>query len=234
LLDVKIIKAKKLNVSAEELENTLKGQVLRTVARSGKELHFHFDHDTLGLHLMLKGRLVVFEKLLPDYTVLALYFENANLAMTDFQGQATPTLNPEVKDAPDALADDMAADYLADILSKKKSSIKSVLLDQKMIRGIGNAYADEILWEAGIAPLSVANKIPKQKIQPLVAAIKNVLQDAERQILDSHPDIIAGEVRDFLQIHNAKKKTSPRGAAIKFEMVNGRKTYFTEEQELFE
>jgi formamidopyrimidine-DNA glycosylase len=53
------------------------------------------------------------------------------------------------------------------------------------------------------------------------------------EILKSHPDIISGEVRDFLKIHNAKKKESPKGAPIQFKLVNSRKTYYTEEQELF-
>ena len=107
-------------------------------------------------------------------------------------------------------------------------------MDQQVLRGIGNAYADEILWEAGISPFSVSNKIPAEKVKELAKAIKKVLKDAEKQIVKSHPDIITGEVRDFLKIHNAKKKESPTGAAIEHGTVNSRKTYYTKEQELYE
>jgi formamidopyrimidine-DNA glycosylase len=108
------------------------------------------------------------------------------------------------------------------------------LLDQNAIRGIGNAYADEILWDAGISPFSISNKIPDTKLKALAKSIKSVLQDAEKQISKSNPDIIGGEIRDFLKIHNSKKKESPTGAPIKFAMVSSRKTYYTDEQELFE
>src|SRR5204863_491979 len=103
--------------------------------------------------------------------------------------------------------------FLANAL-KSRSTIKNVLLDQKVIRGIGNAYADEILWDAGISPFSVGNKIPPAYIRALAKSIKKVLKNAEKQIRKHHPDIIAGEVRDFLFIHNAQKKESPGGVTI--------------------
>ena len=125
-------------------------------------------------------------------------------------------------------------DFLKEKLSKKRTNIKTFLLDQKNIRGIGNAYADEILWEAGIAPLSVCNKIPDAKIKELSKTIKSVLGDAIKQIKKTHPNIISGEVRDFLKIHNSKKKESPTGGKILNTTINSRITYYSEEQELFE
>lgn len=107
------------------------------------------------------------------------------------------------------------------------------MLDQKIMRGVGNAYADEILWHARISPFSISSKIPEAKLKNLAQSIKTVLENAEKSILKSNPDIINGEVRDFMDIHNSKKKHSPTGAAI---IVNeaSRKTYYTNEQELFE
>jgi formamidopyrimidine-DNA glycosylase len=61
-----------------------------------------------------------------------------------------------------------------------------------------------------------------------------VLHDAEKQILATHPDIISGEVRDFLKIHNARKKQSPTGGEIHNKIVSSRKTYYTDEQDLYE
>jgi formamidopyrimidine-DNA glycosylase len=106
-------------------------------------------------------------------------------------------------------------------------------MDQNKIRGIGNAYADEILWDANISPFSVCNKIPTKKVAALLQSIKRVLRQAEKQILKSHPDLISGEVRDFLVIHNAKKKESPSGSPILVKKVGARKTYYTEEQHLY-
>jgi len=153
--------------------------------------------------------------------------------LTDFQGQATPTVNPEPRDGIDALSKELNYNFLKRTLNKSKASIKNLLLDQHVIRGIGNAYADEILWEATISPFSVSNKIPDTKIKALTKAIKRVLQEAEKNILKSNPQIISGEIRDFLKIHNSKKRESPNGGEIKIHKAGARKTYYTEEQELF-
>jgi formamidopyrimidine-DNA glycosylase len=72
---------------------------------------------------------------------------------------------------------------LKERLAKSKAVVKSALLDQHIIRGIGNAYADEILWDAGISPFSISNKIPDAEIKALLKSIKSVLQRAEKSII---------------------------------------------------
>ena len=235
--DVNLVLSKKSNASEAELRKALLKQPLTEVYREGKELYFKFKKDdVLRLHLMLRGKLyLVPEDEKPKYTILEVVFnDDHKLVLTDFQKAATITLNPEPSDVPDAMGEDMDADFLKDMLKKKKAIIKNVLLDQHNIRGIGNAYADEILWEAKISPLAVSNKIPDAAIKRLAKAIKSVLKDAEKQILKKDPDIISGEVRDFLSIHNSKKTHSPTGGEIISITVNSRVTYYTEEQEMFE
>jgi formamidopyrimidine-DNA glycosylase len=228
-------KHKKLNVTVKELKAALEGQELSHVKRVGKELHFEFaGQQVLGLHLMLHGQFHTFDgDNTNKFTIVELLFEGGKgLALTDYQGAATPTLNPEEKDVPDALAIDAA--YLKQKLSKKRSPVKTVLMDQKVLRGVGNAYADEILWHARISPFSPANKLPQQAVDTLIKAIKEVLHDAEKQIIKHKPDIISGEVRDFLKVHLPKQKQTETGAAIHQKDLGGRKTYYTDEQEVFE
>lgn len=231
------VQSKKTKDSAAAFRKALKGAKLEKVYREGKELRFKFDnHEILGMHLMLHGKLYFFEKENTNkHTVTELLFEDGTgLALTDFQGAANPSLNPEEKEAPDALSAELTAAYLEDQLKSKRTVIKKVLLDQHVIRGIGNAYADEILWDAALSPFSVCNKIPATKISALVHSIKKVLKDAEKQIRKEHPDIIAGEVRDFMKVHHSKQTHSPGGAEIMQKEIGGRKTYYTEEQELYE
>jgi formamidopyrimidine-DNA glycosylase len=206
------------------------------VYRDGKELHFRFNNgNVLALHLMLRGQLNIFEKKNEHkYSIIELLFsDDTGLALSDYQKAATPTLNPEKREAHDALSEEVNFKFLKQELQSTKSIIKKLLLDQHAIRGIGNAYADEILWDAGISPFSVCNKIPDAAIKKLAKSIKTVLKDAEKQILKKHPEIISGEVRDFLKIHNAKKTKSPTGRTIQFRVINSRKSYYTDEQELF-
>lgn len=228
---------KRLKTSEPELQKRLVGKIVKEVTREGKELYFHFrGGDTLALHLMLRGNLYYFDGDQHDkkYPIIEILFsDKTGLVMTDFQGQATPTLNPGEHEGIDALSKEVTFDLLKSKFEKSKATIKNLLLDQHFIRGIGNAYADEILWHARISPFSIANKIPDKYIRSLVKLIPKVLRDAEKKILKSNPDIITGEVRDFLLIHNAKKTESPSGAEIKMEVKGGRKTYFTAEQELF-
>ena len=237
LEEVNVINKTRLKVPETQLKKSLEGATLKKIYREGKELHLAFDNDeVLGLHLMLHGKLHLFTKKNEQKnTIIELRFnDDTGLALTDYQGAATPTLNPETKTAPDALSKEMDFNFLKEKLSKKRTNIKTFLLDQKNIRGIGNAYADEILWEAGISPFSICNKIPDAGIKTLTKSIKSVLEDAEKQILKTQPDIISGEVRGFLKIHNSKKKESPTGGKIHNKMVSSRITYYTDEQELFE
>ncbi|TWW01490.1 Fpg/Nei family DNA glycosylase [Chitinophaga pinensis] len=234
---VKLENTKKAKDSPAAFRKALEGEKLEKVYREGKELRFRFENDAiLGMHLMLHGKLYYFEEQNTNkHTIIELLFEDGKgLALTDFQGAAVPSLNPEVAEAPDALSKEFTLEFLKEQLAKKKTAIKKILLDQHVIRGIGNAYADEILWEAGISPFSIANKIPAAKVKALHHSIHEVLTTAEKQIRKEHPDIIAGEIRDFMKIHQPKKTHSPSGGAIEQKELNGRKTYYTDEQELFE
>jgi formamidopyrimidine-DNA glycosylase len=223
----------KLKVSISQLKKEIEGSKLKQVYREGKELHFEFSNgNILGMHLMLKGALHLEGN--QKNTIAEMHFNGDDvLALTDFQGAANIALNPVVKDSPDALSDEVNYKFLSEKLAKKRTNIKTFIMDQNIIRGIGNAYADEILWESKIHPESVCNKIPDDKIKALAKDIKSVLKDAEKQILKINPDIISGEERSFLKIHNSKKKEGPAGAKIHNKMLSSRITYYTDEQELY-
>lgn len=236
LKDVYVAVTNKLNASVEELHQALVSHELEKVVREGKELRVIFKGDnSLGLHLMLHGQLFLYDdkKDAPKFPIITLEFaDGTHLTMTDWQKAATPKLNPEPSPVPDAL--DLEEKYLEQTLSKKKTPVKTVLMDQKIVRGIGNAYADEILWHARLSPFSISNKIPAAKVKALLKSIKEVLEEAEKQILKTNPDIISGEVRDFMVVHQPRKKETPNGVPILQKDLSSRKTYYTEEQELFE
>jgi formamidopyrimidine-DNA glycosylase len=236
LKEITVTESKKLNVSEKELKDILEGHELEKIERAGKELHARFKGGhSLGLHLMLHGGLFLYKdgEEEPKFRIITLKFDDgSSLSLTDFQKAATPTLDPKESDVPDALA--VTTKYLSDKFTKTKTPVKTVLMDQKVLRGIGNAYADEILWHAKISPFSASNKLPLGVVERLAASIKSVLEDAEKEILKANPDIISGEVRDFLVVHQPRKKTTPQGHTIHQREVGSRKTYYTDEQELFD
>jgi formamidopyrimidine-DNA glycosylase len=76
------------------------------------------------------------------------------------------------------LSDGFNAAYLARAFEGKKTPIKAALLDQRIIAGLGNIYVCEALFRAGISPKRLAGSVKRERIGPLVAAIKKVLKDA--------------------------------------------------------
>lgn len=235
LKEIKVSGKAKLNVTKRKLTQLLKGQKLSNVFREGKMLYFYFGNkNILALHMMLRGKLYRVEDGKPaPYTLFELIFEgDKRIGLADYQGNAHAILNPEETEVPDALDKQVNQKFWQEKL-QSRAGIKNILLDQHIVRGIGNAYADEILWESGISPFSTANKIPPAAIKRLAKAIPKVLKHAVKQIRKESPKIIGGEIRDFLQVHNAKRKKSPGGAPIKVATKGGRKTYYTNEQQLF-
>lgn len=235
LKTVEVTVAKKLNVTVKELKDCLQGSKLELVQREGKTLEFHFSNgNILGLHLMLRGELTLIDKENPNpkFEILRFDFgQHGAFAVIDFLKQAKPTLNPKPVNVPDALA--IGQEDFLTMLSKKSVPIKTLLMDQKKIRGIGNSYADEILWQARISPFSITSVIPEKKVVVIYDTIKQVLNDAIDTITELNGTELRGELKDVLQIHASHLDKSPTGKPIKSEKLNGRTTYFTDEQKLY-
>lgn len=229
----------KVNATAAELSDALAGGELSAVQRAGKQVAFRFGNGSvLRVHLMLTGGFLLtdvagLERL--RYPVLSITFSDGSaLAVTDEKGWASVTLNPGAeKDAPDAL--ELTEEQLQQLCSKKpRTLIKPLLLDQGLVGGIGNAYADEILWAAGISPKSPAGKLPPEAVRTLATAIPQVLKDAIAELRQRHPEMVSGEYREFLKVHRPELKTSPTGARIIKENIQSKRTYYTDEQRLYQ
>jgi len=235
LQQVKIVNGQKLKDKPSEFTKALDGKTLKKIYRSGKEMRFEFTGGTLlGLHLMLTGDIFVFEKKNEHHSTIAeLHFKDGTgLALTDRMRNAFIKLDPVDKDGVDALSPQLNFKYLQ-AACKRKTGIKKLLTDQNIIRGIGNSYSDEILWQARINPYSVASAIPEEKIKELVVLIKKVLKKETEQIYKHFPGKVNVEVKSFLQIHTKEKTKSPTGATIIIDQKGMMKTYYTKEQVLY-
>lgn len=233
ITNVIVVNGKKITDSPEELTKRLCGKVLTDVYRSGKEFRFILaDGTVMGMHLMLTGDLYPFEhKNENKFTVVEIHFEDGSgLALTDFMKNAHIKLDPVDKDGIDALSPKLDAKFLKTIF-QRKGTVKNILLDQNIIRGIGNGYSDDILWVGRVSPYSTASAIPDKKIKDIAKAIKKVLTEATAKIHEAHPGLITGEAKEFLLVH--RQKESPTGHPVKIEKSGSRKTYYTDEQELY-
>jgi formamidopyrimidine-DNA glycosylase len=100
---------------------------------------------------------------------------------------------------PDALS--LTLDGLRDVLAGNAGRIKTVITDQKVIAGIGNAYSDEILHVAKLSPFATANKLSEAQLAALHDAMLSVLTDAVTRSVGQQAATLKGEKRSGLRVH---------------------------------
>ncbi len=225
-----------INVAIGTLNEYLVGHELKKVWREGFSLWFQFkNYAVLEINLSASAE---FQMILQNQEgtagLLALNFSGGQiLSVKDSQKLSRFNLNPEPLAIPDVLSKEMSIDYLMNLFAETEQEIKSLLIDQRVIRGIDPAYADEILWFANISPFSIVSRIPKAEVKVLHKTIRYVLQDAIKQArkLDLLND--RQKAPDVLMIHHARKKYSPTGKVIQMKSAHNITTYYTEEQILY-
>lgn len=214
-------------------------QTLVDIQRIGKELFFEFaDQKSFAVHLMLNGMFHLCpasdQAAAVKSPIARFQFHRQTLVVSDPKRLCKIRFMPKVTPVPDALSPEFTLDYLKERLTRNPLlNIKAFLIDQKMVKGIGNAYADEILWASRISPLSRSGNLPPEAVTELYTRIQTVLHEAIISIRQKAPEIIRGEIRDFLNVHNPRRQTSPTGQPIRVQKVASKTTYFTEEQILY-
>ena len=100
---------------------------------------------------------------------------------------------------PDALA--LSRDELAELLAGHTQRIKTLIVDQQVVAGIGNAYSDEILHTARLSPYAVAGRLKPEQVDALHAALRAVLTDAVARSVGQGAARLKGEKRSGLRVH---------------------------------
>jgi formamidopyrimidine-DNA glycosylase len=166
----------------------LLGTTLVRVERRGKFLLLVFGELSAVLHLGMSGRLLVVAPGAPlqPHTHLTLHFEGAELHFQDPRRFGRAEVWPTARLAevpalaglgPDALAEGVEEVLLA-AAARTRAPIRSVLLDQRVVAGLGNIYATEALARAGIRPTRPAGGLAARRLRSLAAAIRSVLEEA--------------------------------------------------------
>jgi formamidopyrimidine-DNA glycosylase len=237
ITDVRVWRTRHRNFKNQEIKEALVSRRLAAVRREGKQVHFHVEGgQTLAVHLMLCGEFsLTSEPASVQSARLALAFDTAEwLVISDVRGLASFALDPSPPKSPDALSPELTIEYLRTALQENAQiCVKEFLVDQRIVRGIGNAYSDEILWVSRIAPQSLCGRLPDTTVQALHQSIRFVLQNAIASLERLAPDAINGERRDFLAVHHPDRTHSPAGSPIHCTTIGFRKTYFCEEQVLY-
>jgi formamidopyrimidine-DNA glycosylase len=165
----------------------LTGQTVADVGRRGKWVVIALaGGGTLLIHLRMSGRLVVGAGEPSDDRHLRVLFsldDGRRLRFFDQRkfGRLVLTSDPQqvLGDlGPEPLGDDLTAARLGEMLARRRGRIKPLLLNQRFLAGLGNIYADEALWRAGIHPLRQADTLVSAEVRRLHRGIRAVLRAA--------------------------------------------------------
>lgn len=177
--------------SPEEFAALVTGRTIGGPVRRGKFLLLPLDDDAgLLVHLRMTGRLLVVETDAPEvrFEHLALHLDNGmNLRFAD-QRKFGRVLHMGLDEAeaaldrlgPEPLSPRFTERYLADRARGRTASVKSFLLDQRHVAGLGNIYVDEALFRSRIHPLTPAGALTERDIASLVRSIRTVLRASIR------------------------------------------------------
>ena len=173
----------------ENLHDLIVNKTILDVTRRGKYLLFHFDVGALIVHLGMSGRLCLLTNYTPPQRhdhVDIIFNDNCMLRYTDprrFGAILVTAENPH--DYPllknlgvEPLTNQLTAEYLMKCASKRKVAVKQFIMDGKIVVGVGNIYAAEALFLAGIHPLTPAGLLNINQWENLIDVIKQVLAKA--------------------------------------------------------
>jgi formamidopyrimidine-DNA glycosylase len=173
---------------ARGLESKIRAQTVRRVERRAKYLLIELDSGTLIVHLGMSGSLRILPAATPprphDHWDLVLETGQA-LRFHDPRrfGSLNFTRDPLehpllARLAPEPLSTEFDAEYLFKVTRKRAVAIKHLIMNSQLVVGVGNIYASEALFRAGISPRRAARRLTRAEAEKLVRAIKAVLSEA--------------------------------------------------------
>ncbi|MDX5151241.1 MAG: bifunctional DNA-formamidopyrimidine glycosylase/DNA-(apurinic or apyrimidinic site) lyase [Acidiferrobacterales bacterium] len=225
------------------LVEKLIGQKIHRVSRRAKYLLLSLDQGTLIIHLGMSGRLWIV-----DSSQAAIKHDHVDIALDNgkilrfhdprrFGAILWTTADPESHKllrqlGPEPLGEEFTASYLYQKTRGRKRRIRDVLLDSQVVAGIGNIYANEALYLAGIDPRRAAGRISRPRIERLVSAIVEVLKSAIRAGGTTLRDFRGGDGRpgyfqQTLNVYGRAGQPCPQcGGPVRSEQLGGRSLYF--------
>ena len=203
------------------------GQKVTRLRRMGKRICIGLENDIwLVLHLMIAGRLHWKKrdaKLSPPRGLAAFDFENGTLLWTEAGSKKRASLHVVAGEAGLGALDpggievlDVDLAQFATALTSANHTLKRALTDPRLFSGIGNAYSDDILFEARLSPLALTQKLKREEIERLFSATRNSLLDWTERLRQETGDEFPEKVtafREGMAAHGRYKESCPRCSA---------------------
>lgn len=241
---VTVNRSKSINVDEKEFSQRLVRQIIIQVERKGKALVLGLTNGSYLLtHMMLDGRLYLQqagEELPvkePGHVVL-VFSDGSKLHFQDMRLGYVHILNEEQLISQlsilgvDPFSEEYTDEFFRKLCRKRRGMIKPLLINQKAIAGVGNAYSNEALFVAGVLPERPANKLSDQEIVLLYQAIPAVLQEAIKyggyiEEPFASWDTFSGGVNKHFRVYDREgERCIACGQLIQAKEVSGRWSYF--------
>ncbi|MCQ3908271.1 MAG: DNA-formamidopyrimidine glycosylase [Mycoplasmoidaceae bacterium] len=240
-IDSKVLK----NCNESSFKKFIIGEKFTDIDQIGKLIVITLSNDKyLTIHLRMEGKLFFVDSTIkPDkFTMIEMICGKKKLIFLDFRKFGTFYIYKSKKEFLNSneltkmgfqpFDAKLTASYLLDNFKDKTQAIKTTLLDQSIIAGIGNIYADEILFACKINPLRKAKLLSKQDCQNIISACRKIMKDAidysgttvsSFAFAPSH----AGSYQKYLKVHTRESEPCKIcKTKIKKITVNGRGTYY--------
>lgn len=223
----------------------LVGREVTALRRLGKYLLVDVDGPTsLLVHLGMSGRFRIFDAATPPppHTHLTARLDDGRelrfsdprrFGQLDVAPREAPRSHPALAGlGPDALVDGLTPAHLLACARGRTTTVKALLLDQRVVAGVGNIYASEALWRAKVRPTRRANRLTEPEARLLARAVRDVLVHALRHGGTSLRDFVdadgrEGENAHYLKVYDRQGEPCPRcRASVVRKVIQGRATYF--------
>jgi len=244
--DVKIIYSKMIESNLNDFKNILIGNSFKDINRIGKWLIFDLGEHYLLSHLRMEGKYFLKtskEQIEKHEHIIFTFDDDTDLRYHDTRKFGRMNLikkedlyNTEAikKQGYEPFDEKLTSDYLLEKFKGKKLPMKTLLLDQTIISGLGNIYADEVLFAAKINPLKTGSEVTKEECERIINSSKVIIKEAIEMggtTIKSYTSSlgVTGRFQQKLKAH--KKEGEPCsicGKPIKRIKVGGRSTYYCE------
>lgn len=226
---------------ATEFVRHVRGQTIQSISRRGKYLLLNLSRGLLVLHFKFDGQLILFDRQpSPGVHVdVLLHLDKTVLAFVDPRHFGRILWYPDIASARslsklglDVFSPSFTVPALAKILRRTNRFIKSALLDQSLVAGIGNIYSSEALWQAKLNPRKRAGRLKIGEIRRLHSSVVAVLRRAVRCCSEPPPDFRNpgwwfADLDKILRVYQREGRPCRRcGSAIRRIELAGRSTYF--------
>lgn len=251
ILNKKIVKvqvnySKMIETNLEDFQQNLIGESFKDIQRKGKWLIFILEHHVLVSHLRMEGKYFLklsSEPIVKHEHIIFTFEDQTTLRYHDTRKFGVMALlkPSQLADYPgikkqgiEPIDDNLTKEYLYQHFHNRQIPIKTLLLDQTIISGLGNIYADEVLFAAGISPFRLGSEITIEETEKIKESSKKIITEAIAcggTTIKSYTSSlgVTGRFQQYLKVHKQEgKECLICHSLIKRVKLGGRSTYYCE------